>query len=395
LIPLAGLAVSYLPAIAWLAVFLSQDRYDPQPRRLIAVLFLLGIGATVPAGWVNDFLVTIGNDSAATTIGLGGLALAALSEETIKAAFALVGARGQPTIREPVDGMIALMTVALGFAAGETTGYVVSEYRQVLAQAGGTEAAAISAFFDLAVRRGLITTLGHACWSGIAGYAFASFVVGGRRRALGALGLLGAAGLHWAFNASSMDALSPGIGPASAMVAWVAAVALAVLLFTRALSASPFRRQQLRARLMGMPLFADIPPDRLAAASERLELVTARAGDVLIAEGEPADSFYIVDAGFVVAMQGAIGPKTHVLRRMGPGEVFGQLGLLLGTPRTASVVAETDATLLTLDRDAFLEMVGGDPIVRARLVDIHRSDAAAAVIGGSLLAHVRQASAPR
>jgi len=177
--------------------------------------------------------------------------------------------------------MIVLMTVGLGFAAGETTAYVVGEYRQVLAQAGSSEGEAFAAFLDLAVRRGIITTLGHACWAGIAGYALAGFLISGRRRAIGTIGVFAAAGLHSGFNASSLSLPGAGDGAALMVVAWLAAVGLAIALFTRALSRSPFRRQQLRARLMGMPLLADIPPDRLGAAAERLELVTARAGEVV------------------------------------------------------------------------------------------------------------------
>jgi CRP-like cAMP-binding protein len=57
-----------------------------------------------------------------------------------------------------------------------------------------------------------------------------------------------------------------------------------------------------------------------------LELVTASLGDVIVAEGGAADRFYIVDRGFLVAVQGPIDGKTPILRRMGRGRCSGSKG---------------------------------------------------------------------
>ena len=54
---------------------------------------------------------------------------------------------------------------------------------------------------------------------------------------------------------------------------------------------------------------------------------------------------------------------------MGPDEVFGELGLLSGAPRSATVTAATDGLLLALDADAFLDLVGRRPAVRGRLLN--------------------------
>ena len=57
---------------------------------------------------------------------------------------------------------------------------------------------------------------------------------------------------------------------------------------------------------------------------------------------------------------------------MGPGEVFGEIGLLRGIPRTATVTAATDGALLALDGADFLELVNAGPLVRPRLLDLRR-----------------------
>ena len=54
---------------------------------------------------------------------------------------------------------------------------------------------------------------------------------------------------------------------------------------------------------------------------------------------------------------------------MGSDEVFGELGLLSGAPRSATVTAATDGLLLALDADAFLDLVGRRPAVVGRLLN--------------------------
>jgi CRP-like cAMP-binding protein len=54
---------------------------------------------------------------------------------------------------------------------------------------------------------------------------------------------------------------------------------------------------------------------------------------------------------------------------MGADEVFGELGLLSGATRSATVTAATDGLLLALDADAFLDLVGRGPALRGRLMN--------------------------
>jgi CRP-like cAMP-binding protein len=82
------------------------------------------------------------------------------------------------------------------------------------------------------------------------------------------------------------------------------------------------------------------------------------AGQAIIRQGDDADRFYVIVEGQVEVTQvPADGGAARVLRRMGEGESFGEIGLLSGVPRTASVTALTPGRLLVLDRETFLGLV--------------------------------------
>lgn len=132
-------------------------------------------------------------------------------------------------------------------------------------------------------------------------------------------------------------------------------------------------------RVSRLPLFAGVPVPALEAAAGRLTTVAVKAGDVVIRQGDPADLFYIIGSGrFAVDQTEPTIGATHRLRVMGPDEVFGELGLMNNTPRTATVTAETDGTLLALPGAAFLELVNSASGLSGRLTDRYRGVGAAA-----------------
>jgi glutaminase len=106
------------------------------------------------------------------------------------------------------------------------------------------------------------------------------------------------------------------------------------------------------------------------------------AGSTIFTEGAAADALYFVAAGQVSAVVKS-GGSFRRLSTMGPGSSFGELALIEGGLRSATIVAD-DATLChTLTLDAFAKLVDEDPIVAA---DLHRA------IARSLAARLRQAT---
>ncbi len=124
--------------------------------------------------------------------------------------------------------------------------------------------------------------------------------------------------------------------------------------------------------LAEVPMFAGLSPARMENALRQARVRQVSAGEQIIRQGDAADYFYvIVDGNFEVSQTGD-GGDPRVLRQMGPKEFFGEIGLLSGVPRTASVTALTEGTLMSLPGDAFLELVSAGSGLTYRLLDLHR-----------------------
>jgi MFS family permease len=105
-----------------------------------------------------------------------------------------------------------------------------------------------------------------------------------------------------------------------------------------------------------IPIFAPLPQSSLERLASQLVPVGVTAGTTVIAQGEPGDRFYVVEAGrFEVTVDGS------TARELGPGDFFGEIALLRDVPRTASVSALTDGRLQALGRQEFLDAVAGHP----------------------------------
>jgi CRP-like cAMP-binding protein len=126
------------------------------------------------------------------------------------------------------------------------------------------------------------------------------------------------------------------------------------------------------ARAIALPIFAGMSAARLEGALRRLQPRPFVAGEVVIREGDAADRFYIIDSGHVRVTQLGRDGAERTLREMGPDEVFGEIGLLRESPRTATVTGLEPGLLLALERDAFLELVSADTRLGSRLLDLNR-----------------------
>ncbi len=112
--------------------------------------------------------------------------------------------------------------------------------------------------------------------------------------------------------------------------------------------------------LAGVPLLAGAGAEALEALAADAYPRRVLAGEWLIREGDDADDLYVVLRGRLRAVAGADADR-RTLRVLGPGAAIGELALLTGSVRSASVQAVRDSTLLQLGRGRFDELMERDP----------------------------------
>jgi CRP/FNR family cyclic AMP-dependent transcriptional regulator len=107
------------------------------------------------------------------------------------------------------------------------------------------------------------------------------------------------------------------------------------------------------AALRAVPLFSGIGDDQLRLLVPVFSRRSAARGSMIMAAGDPTDSLYIVLSGRLKVMMSDADGKEVILNILGPGEFFGEMGLIDDSPRSASVVAIEPCELLSISKRDF------------------------------------------
>lgn len=173
------------------------------------------------------------------------------------------------------------------------------------------------------------------------------------------------------------------MGPRSALIAVGASLpALAALTWRRLhqIDDTTVVPERELALLRAVPMFAPLPAVALEHLAASLEPVQVPARTRVFREGEPGDRFFVIASG-----EAGVSVQRRSTARLGPGDYFGEIALIRGVPRTATVVARDDLELYALGCEAFLEALSGnclcrdeaDKVVAERLVGSERPPRAA------------------
>jgi uncharacterized membrane protein len=122
--------------------------------------------------------------------------------------------------------------------------------------------------------------------------------------------------------------------------------------------------------LASIPLFAKLPANERAELTKLLQLRRYPANQPIFWIGEKGDEFFIVQRGHVTVTCPDETGKEVMLGTLGPGHFFGEISLLDGGPRTATVRAHSDIALLCLGRDNFLEFLRQNPQAAVHMLTI-------------------------
>jgi len=124
------------------------------------------------------------------------------------------------------------------------------------------------------------------------------------------------------------------------------------------------RDAQIR-HLQRVPLFSGFTEDELRRVADLSRIVDIPAGTVVTQMGEPGDSFFVIIDGSV-AVRTPVGAGSLLQ----PGDFFGEMSLLDGEPRSATIVATTDVRLAIVDRSHFWRLLDETPDLIRRILTI-------------------------
>jgi CRP/FNR family transcriptional regulator, cyclic AMP receptor protein len=124
------------------------------------------------------------------------------------------------------------------------------------------------------------------------------------------------------------------------------------------------------------PLFEMLSEEDRDALIGQMEVETHDEGSVIISEGAPGDSMYVIASGSVkVYTRGTGNSGTVYLANLGEGDFFGEVSVLTGKPRTATITASQRTELLRLDRDKLDGILSKHPGIRKVLDDFYKKRA--------------------
>lgn len=126
--------------------------------------------------------------------------------------------------------------------------------------------------------------------------------------------------------------------------------------FRRILMESTFARRRMYERFLEeVPLLSILKPYERSKIADALETQKFAPGEIIIKEGDPGHSFYLLESGEAVAYKGD--PSNRLLQYK-KGDYFGELALLNDAPRAASIMASTDVKVASLGKNAFQRLLG-------------------------------------
>jgi CRP-like cAMP-binding protein len=121
-----------------------------------------------------------------------------------------------------------------------------------------------------------------------------------------------------------------------------------------------------------VPLFSDLTQEALVELVKKLDYRGYQPGEIILREGEPGRSFYVISEGRVRVYKKLPDGKELELARLEEGAFFGEMAMLSGAPRTATIAAETETHLLEVTDKVVRQLALKYPSVVGTLKNFYR-----------------------
>ncbi|HEX4406354.1 MAG TPA: cyclic nucleotide-binding domain-containing protein, partial [Polyangia bacterium] len=121
--------------------------------------------------------------------------------------------------------------------------------------------------------------------------------------------------------------------------------------------------------LSRVDVFRALDAEKIDRLARRMRMIIYGPGEVVLRQGDPGDSLYVVRAGSVAVQLGADGARKEIAT-LSAGQFFGEMSLMTGESRSATVVAKSDCECYVVDKQAFQEILEERPELAGIISDI-------------------------
>jgi CRP-like cAMP-binding protein len=129
----------------------------------------------------------------------------------------------------------------------------------------------------------------------------------------------------------------------------------------------PSRQPLIAAAIGGAALFAGLSDEQRQRLADGTRERRYAPGETIVSEGDSGSSMFLIESGSVaVSIRGARG-ESHELTVLEAGAAFGEISLLTGDPRTATVSAATETTLVEIEKESLAPILREHPTLIATL----------------------------
>ena len=126
-------------------------------------------------------------------------------------------------------------------------------------------------------------------------------------------------------------------------------------------------RENMITFLLTTPMFEDLEPVNISDIIHIVEAVKYDPGEIIFREGDPGDAWYALYRGEVeVLKESDSGDK--IIKALGPHSCFGEIAVLDGLPRSATIRAKSESIALRIPLDKFSELTDNNHIVAYKLI---------------------------
>jgi len=118
------------------------------------------------------------------------------------------------------------------------------------------------------------------------------------------------------------------------------------------------------------PIFANLEPEAFEQLCRYAKHSTLKRGATLFSKGDPGNSLYAVISGTVKMSISSPDGRNAILNIVGPGEIFGEIALLDGQPRSTDAIANSNCELFVIDRREFIPFVKEQPALAMKFIEL-------------------------